>query len=56
MKIGHSSGKERGGMCLLDEVSGVQGDDWAAMMRVLLQVSLGAAHVQANNFAILTIE
>ena len=42
-------------MCLLDEVAGVEGDDWATMMRVLLQVSLRAAHVQTNNFAILTI-
>ncbi len=25
-------------MCLLDEIAGVGGGDWAAMMRILLQV------------------
>ena len=37
-KTGHVTAKERSSICLLDEIAGVGGGDWAAMMRILLQV------------------
>ena len=37
-KSGHATLKERSSICLLDEIAGVGGGDWAAMMRILLQV------------------